>query len=125
MPSASPRRSPRSWRAIVPRAADDEQATLAPFADPQVAERISAQIDSGLQTPGAREVTLDHRPAPRLATLDGCTYLQPTVVLCDSPDHPLANREFLFPFAAVVAVSPEEMRADAGSRWARRWSSPR
>ena len=95
---------------IVPRAADDEQATLAPFVDPRVAERISAQIDSGLQTPGAREVTLDYRPSPRLATFDGATYLQPTVVLCDSPGHPLANREFLFPFAAVVAVSPDEMQ---------------
>jgi acyl-CoA reductase-like NAD-dependent aldehyde dehydrogenase len=94
---------------IVPRAADDEQATLAPFADPRVAERISAQIDGGLHTEGAREVTLDHRPTPRLATLDGCTYLQPTLVLVDSPDHPLANREFLFPFAAVVAVTPEQM----------------
>jgi hypothetical protein len=40
---------------------------------------------------------------------DGCTYLLPTLVLCDSTDHPLANREFLFPFAAVVKVTPEEM----------------
>ena len=95
---------------IVPRAADDEQATLAPFADPRVAERISAQIDTGLQAPGAREVTLDYRPSARLASFGGCSYLQPTVVLCDSPEHPLANREFLFPFAAVVAVSPEEMQ---------------
>ena len=94
---------------IVPRAADDEEATLAPFADARVAERISAQIDSGLETPGAREVTLEHRGTPRLASLDGCTYLQPTLVLCDSPDHPLANREFLFPFAAVVALTPEQM----------------
>jgi acyl-CoA reductase-like NAD-dependent aldehyde dehydrogenase len=95
--------------AIVPRAADDERATLAPFADPRVAERISAQIDSGLDTPGAREVTLDHRKSHRLASLDGCTYLQPTLVLCESPDHPLANREFLFPFAAVVKVGMDEM----------------
>jgi acyl-CoA reductase-like NAD-dependent aldehyde dehydrogenase len=94
---------------IVPRAADDEHATLAPFADPRVAERISAQLDSGLQTPGAREVTLVHRPTPRLVTFSGSTYLQPTVVLCDSPDHPLANREFLFPYAAVVGVTPEQM----------------
>ena len=43
-------------------------------------------------------------PAPRLATFDGGTYLLPTVVLCDSPEHPLANREFLFPFASVVEV---------------------
>lgn len=30
-------------------------------------------------------------------------------MLCDTADHPLANREFLFPFAAVVKVRPEEM----------------
>ena len=96
---------------IVPRAADDEQALLAPFADPRVAERISQQIDAGLETPGARDVTASYREGPRLVTLDGCTYLQPTVVLCDSPDHPLANREFLFPFAAVVKVTPERCRA--------------
>jgi acyl-CoA reductase-like NAD-dependent aldehyde dehydrogenase len=95
--------------AIVPRAANDEQALLAPFADPRVAERISQQIDQGLAVPGARDVTAAHRKGPRLATFDGCTYLTPTVVLCDSSDHPLANREFLFPFAAVVKVTPEEM----------------
>jgi acyl-CoA reductase-like NAD-dependent aldehyde dehydrogenase len=96
--------------AIVPRAADDERATLAPFADARVAERISAQIDSGLATPGAREVTQEARGSHRLASLDGCTYLQPTLVLCESPEHPLANREFLFPFAAVVKVDPDQVR---------------
>ena len=95
--------------AVVPRAVDDEGATLAPFADPRVGERISAQIDAGLQTPGAAEVTLQYRDSPRLASFAGCTYLQPTLILCDGPDHPLANREFLFPFAAVVAVTPEQM----------------
>jgi acyl-CoA reductase-like NAD-dependent aldehyde dehydrogenase len=94
---------------VIPRSADDEQALLAPFADAKVAERISQQIEAGLQTPGARDVTAAHRKGPRVATLDGCTYLQPTVVLCDGPEHPLANREFLFPFAAVVKVSPDEM----------------
>ena len=44
-----------------------------------------------------------------MVTHDGCTYLVPTVVLCDSADHPLANREFLFPFATVVKVTSEEM----------------
>src|SRR5215203_4443149 len=47
---------------IVPRAEDDPKATLAPFADPRVAERISQQIDSGLETPGAREITAELRP---------------------------------------------------------------
>jgi len=36
---------------------------------------------------------------------EGSTYLLPTIVLCASPDHPLANREFLFPFASVVPVA--------------------
>ena len=94
---------------IVPRSADDPEATLAPFADPKVAERISLQIDIGLDTPGAREITAELRKGPRLVQHDGCTYLLPTVVLCDSAEHPLANREFLFPFASVVKVSAEEM----------------
>ena len=95
---------------IVPRAVDDDRALLAPFADPRVAERISQQIDAGLAIPGARDVTAAYRSGPRLAVVDGCTYLQPTVVLCESTDHPLANREFLFPYAAVVKVTAEEMR---------------
>ncbi len=94
---------------IVPRSAEDPQASLAPFADPKVAERISQQIDIGLDTPGAREVTAELRQGPRLVRHDGSTYLLPTIVLCDSVDHPLANREFLFPFAAVVKVQPDEM----------------
>ena len=96
--------------AIVPRAADDEQALLAPFADARVAERISQQIDAGLATPGARDVTASYRQGPRLVTTDGCTYLLPTVVLCEDREHPLANREFLFPFASVVKVPADDMR---------------
>jgi acyl-CoA reductase-like NAD-dependent aldehyde dehydrogenase len=94
---------------IVPRGATDEQATLAPFADPKVAERLSQQIDIGLDTPGAREITAELRQRPRLVQFEGSTYLLPTVVLCDSPEHPLANREFLFPYASVVAVSDADM----------------
>jgi len=94
---------------IVPRSADDPRATLAPFADPRVAARISQQIDIGLDTPGAREITAELRDGPRLTEHDGSTYLLPTLVLCDSPEHPLANREFLFPFASVVKVTDDEM----------------
>ena len=44
-----------------------------------------------------------------MVTLDDATYLLPTVVHCQSPDHPLANREFLFPFASVVEVDQREL----------------
>ena len=94
---------------IVPRSEDDPEATLAPFADPRVPERISAGIDRELETGGATDLTARFRSGGRVATWDGGTYLLPTVILCDSPDHPLANREFLFPFASVVPVAPEEI----------------
>ena len=86
---------------IVPRAADDEQAALAPFADPRVAERISQQIDAGLADAGG---TRRHaRPSTRRRGSRPST----AAPICSrpsccatAPDHPLANREFLFPFAA-------------------------
>jgi len=94
---------------IVPRAAEDERAELAPFADARVAERTSKMIDEMLQQPGARDVTASRRDGPRCVSWNGCTYLLPTIILCDDPEHPLANREFLFPFAAVVPVRAGEI----------------
>jgi acyl-CoA reductase-like NAD-dependent aldehyde dehydrogenase len=91
---------------IQPKAADDPEARLAPFADPNVAKRISAMIDDGLADPGARETT---QRTARLAESAGCTYLLPSIVHCQSPEHTLANREFLFPFAAVVECPQQQM----------------
>jgi acyl-CoA reductase-like NAD-dependent aldehyde dehydrogenase len=94
---------------VEPLAEDDEQAQIAPFADPNVAARISAMIDGDLAEAGAVDVTARHRSGPRLAVRDGSSYLLPTIVLCDSPDHPLANREFLFPFASVAPVARRDL----------------
>lgn len=98
---------------IVPRAADDENAQLAPFVDPTVAKRINAIIDQGLSEPGARDVTAAYRDGERLATWNNCSYLLPTVVLSE-PDHPLAMKEFLFPFASVVQVDQAAIPAQLG-----------
>jgi hypothetical protein len=94
---------------IVPRDAEDESASLAPFADERVAARISNNIDRALEEAGARDVTAAHRKGERLVSWQGCAYLLPTVVLCETAQHPLANREFLFPFASVVQVRQEEI----------------
>ena len=94
---------------IVPLAADDEAAQIAPFADPSVATRISQMIDQGLAEPGAREVTSAYRKVGRLAISQGCSYLLPTIVLCEDAEHPLANKEFLFPFASVVKTSQAQL----------------
>lgn len=106
---------------LTPRGADDAAAVLAPFADPQVASRISATIDGDLENRSteappsglARDVTSRFRGSDRVAQAHGGTYLLPTVVRC-GPDHALANREFLFPFASVVEVPAEELPARLG-----------
>lgn len=100
---------------IRPRAADDEAAELAPFADARVAARISQMIDQGLLEAGGRDVTAEKRGGERLSESDGCAYLLPTVVRCESPAHGLANREFLFPYASVVEVGPEELPEALGA----------
>jgi acyl-CoA reductase-like NAD-dependent aldehyde dehydrogenase len=91
---------------IQPRAAEDPSAQLAPFANPDIARRISAILDDGLTEPGARETT---QRDSRVVEFNNCTYLLPSIVHCESPDHTLANREYLFPFAAVVECPQSEM----------------
>ncbi len=99
---------------LVPRPADDPEARLAPFADPNVALRISQIIDQGLETEGAREVTANHAGESRLVVREGCSYLLPTIIQCDDHDHPLANKEFMFPFASVVNAQQDDIPAALG-----------
>ena len=101
--------------AVTPRAADDAEAVLAPFADPETAKRLSAIIDADMvgDTGSARDVSAAARGSDRVASAHGGTYLLPTVIRCDA-NHPLANREFLFPFASVVEVPASDLPACLG-----------
>jgi acyl-CoA reductase-like NAD-dependent aldehyde dehydrogenase len=99
---------------ITPRASDDPEARLAGFANPKFAQSIDAVIDQGLAVPGATDVTAPLRTGPRCVSLDGSTFLQPTVVRCDTITHPLGNKEFLFPFVSVIQTSQENMLAQIG-----------
>ena len=92
----------KRFAAYKPRAWDDPACQISAFAKPEVAEAIDAMIEEGLKTPGARDVTREVRGTPRLVKEGRIAYLLPTVVRCDSPDHPLANKEFLFPYASVI-----------------------
>lgn len=100
---------------LVPRAKTDDAAILAGFANPRVAESIDAAISNDLGVPGAEDITAKYRTGPRLVKLDGSTYLLPTLVRCDSMDHALANREFLFPYASVVELTTDAMLDRMGS----------
>jgi len=100
--------------AIEPLPLDDPQARVAAFSDPQVAHRISERIDRQLDLPGAEDLTAPLRSGDRVVEVGGCTFLRPTLIWCEDPEHPLAASEFLFPFAAVVQVPQEEMLARIG-----------
>ena len=94
---------------VKPLPVDDPNALLSGFANPKMAEWIDSAIESDLDEPGAIDATAPYRGGSRLFRAEGGTYLRPTIVACDSIDHPLANREFLCPYASVVELSQSEM----------------
>lgn len=100
--------------AISARALDDPSAELAAFPDPEVARAISRMIDEQLEGGGACDLTARYRSGGRVAEAGGCTFLLPTVIWCERPDHPLAQSEFVFPFAAVVETPAEKTFAQIG-----------
>lgn len=95
--------------AIRPRRFDDPEARLAGFANPQFAEYIDNAITEGLKEPGANDMSLPLHGGERHMILDKMHYLQPTIIHCQSFEHGLANREFLFPFASVTEVPQSQM----------------
>ncbi len=98
-----------------PRAADDPGANLSGFANPAMADYIDGAIDEGLKTPGAVDHSAVVRAgSPRRVERDNMNYLLPTVVEVNGWDHPLANREFLFPFTSVVEMPQAEMLEQIG-----------
>ena len=94
---------------LQPTANDDPNARLSGFANPKMADFIEASIEDGLTTPGAEDVTAKYRGGPRKVVHEGGTFLKPTIVRCDSFAHPLANKEFLCPYASVVTCPQSEM----------------
>ena len=98
--------------AIRPLPPDHEDASLAAFTVPGVAEAISDAIDADLQAAGVTDVTAKYRDGSRLVKEGRADYLLPTIVHADSPDAAIAKKEFMFPFATVVEC-PEGKMLDA------------
>ena len=99
---------------VEPLPSDDENARLSGFANVKMADYIDGAITSGLETPGAEDVTAQYRNGPRKTEFQGGTFLRPTIIRCDSWEHPLANREFLCPYASVVEMPQREMLGKIG-----------
>ncbi|MFQ5501016.1 MAG: aldehyde dehydrogenase family protein [Phycisphaerae bacterium] len=103
---------------------EDPDAQVAAFANSEMAEMISQSIDQLLTGPGAVDLTEPIRGTPRLTRTtqnqagqqsESPLYLLPTVVHCEDPQHPLAHKEYLFPYAAVVECPVAEMPEAIGS----------
>lgn len=96
---------------IEPKPLDHPEAGIAAWANPKAAHSISGLIDRHLKQSGATELT----KGERIVELDGCTFLRPTVIWCEDPEHPLANSEFPFPFVSVVQVPAKNLVESIGS----------
>ncbi len=94
---------------VAPSTPDDPEAQLAAFTVPEQADGINAAIENGLSESGVEECTARYRNGERLIRHERFAYLRPTVVYCDSPEHALANSEYMFPFASVVECPQEKM----------------
>ena len=92
---------------------EDPEAALAAFTVPGQAQAIAASIEHGLAGTGVRDMTAEF--GARLVEQERCAYLRPWVVHCDSPESPLANVEFMFPFVSVVRCPQAEMLGKIGS----------
>lgn len=100
--------------AVTVRPHDDPQAQLAAFTVKGQAAAVSADIDAAMQQPGAEELTATLRQGARLIEQKRCDYLLPTVVHCNGPAHPLANKEYMFPFVSVVDCAQKDMLGAIG-----------
>lgn len=92
---------------IEPLPPEDPKAGLAAFTVAGQADAVWANIEADFKHAGTRHVT--DKFGPRLVKKERCDYLRPTVVLCDSPEAPIAKKEFMFPFVTVVKCPQDKM----------------
>jgi acyl-CoA reductase-like NAD-dependent aldehyde dehydrogenase len=104
----------RRLAAVEARPLDDPRAQLAAWPDAAAARRVSDWIDRRLAPGEAEDLTAAARGGGRLAEVDGCTFLLPTLIWVRDPGHPLAHAELLFPFCAVVEVPEDELLSHLG-----------
>src|SRR5262249_36996151 len=97
---------------VDPLPPDDPKSALAAFTAPGQADAISTEIDRDLASPGVYDMTGKY--GKRLVKRERCDYLRPTVILCDSPEPPIAKKEYMFPFVTVVQCPQDKMLDSIG-----------
>jgi acyl-CoA reductase-like NAD-dependent aldehyde dehydrogenase len=86
---------------------DNPQAGLAAFTVPGMGAAVWQQIEQDLKGAGVTHVTAKY--GPRLVEQQRASYLRPTILHCESAESPAAHKEYMFPFASVVACRQAEM----------------
>jgi acyl-CoA reductase-like NAD-dependent aldehyde dehydrogenase len=94
------------------RPPEDPAAGLAAFTVPGQAQAVHASILQKLKDSGASDMTAPF--GPRLVEQKHCAYLRPWIILCDSPDKPIANTEYMFPYSTVVECPQDQMLEKIG-----------
>jgi len=92
---------------VMPLPPEDPNAGLAAFTVPGQADAIWSSIEADLKSPGTHHAT--EKYGPRLVKKERCDYLRPTVALCESPEEPIAKKEYMFPFVTVVKCPQAKM----------------
>ena len=118
----SPRRWPRDWprscRGMRRTSRRKSRRSPMPAWPGAFRQMIDGDLDARRPRCHRRATAAAARWSSTRAALTCCRPLS----LCDSPAHPLANREFLFPFASVV---PVRAGRTSRARWVPAWWSPR
>ncbi|MCI0333285.1 MAG: aldehyde dehydrogenase family protein [Planctomycetes bacterium] len=85
----------------------DTKAGLAAFTVPGMGAAVWKQIEQVLKAPGVTHIT--ERFGPRLVEHERASYLRPTIIHVPSPESPVTQTEYMFPFATVVECPQSEM----------------
>jgi len=93
----------------------DPNAALAANTMAGAAEAMNNMLEDGIKSTAVTEVTAKYRNGDRWISKERCDYLRPTILHVDSPDDPMANTEFMFPFASVVKCPQNQMLKKIGS----------
>jgi acyl-CoA reductase-like NAD-dependent aldehyde dehydrogenase len=91
---------------------EDPKAALAAFTVPGMGASVWKQIEQDLAAAGVTHSTA--RFGPRLIERERASYLRPTIIHSNSPDSPVVQKEYMFPFASVVTCPQAEMLKKIG-----------
>lgn len=92
----------------------DDNAALAAFTMAGAAEAMNSMLEDGCQSSAVTEVTAKYREGDRLVQHERCDYLRPTILHVNNVDDPMANTEFMFPFASVTQCEQKQMLKKIG-----------